>query len=139
MSRLDVRTGAVAGFLVGVLPGIAAAQCAGEDYASYIHRLGVLDTPGQAKAITSSGSIAYVADENEGLAVVDLADPSAPILRGRVDTTGSALDVFVEAIPFIETRGYVVRVMGNLARYGYLEKGEAGVPTISLDLKSAAP
>ena len=60
MSRLDVRTGAVAGFLVGVLPGIAAAQCAGEDYASYIHRLGVLDTPGQAKAITSSGSIAYV-------------------------------------------------------------------------------
>ena len=45
------------------------------------------------------------------------------------------VDVFVEAIPFIETRGYVVRVLGNLARYGYLDRGEAGVPTIALSLK----
>jgi soluble lytic murein transglycosylase len=45
------------------------------------------------------------------------------------------LDVFVETIPFLETRGYVVRVMGNLARYGYMERGEAGVPQIALDLK----
>ena len=38
------------------------------------------------------------------------------------------LDDFVERIPFKETREYVGRVMGNFARYGYLAKGEAGVP-----------
>jgi hypothetical protein len=43
--------------------------------------------------------------------------------------------VFVELIPFVETRGYVVRVMTNLARYGYMEHGEAGVPRIALDMK----
>lgn len=44
------------------------------------------------------------------------------------------LDVFIEAIPFVETRGYVARVMGNLARYGYLDRGESGVPALSLEL-----
>lgn len=63
------------------------------------------------------------------------AGPEA-IQRWLSKSKGETLDVFVEAIPFIETRGYVVRVMGNLARYGYLEKGEAGVPVINLDLKS---
>jgi soluble lytic murein transglycosylase len=45
------------------------------------------------------------------------------------------LDDFVERIPFKETRDYVARVMGNLARYGYLAQGEAGVPRIELELK----
>jgi soluble lytic murein transglycosylase len=45
---------------------------------------------------------------------------------------GLDLDVFVERIPFAETRAYVARVMGNLARYGFLQKGEAGVPLVSL-------
>jgi soluble lytic murein transglycosylase len=45
------------------------------------------------------------------------------------------LDGFVERIPFKETRDYVAHVMGNLARYGYLARGEAGVPQIDLDLK----
>ncbi len=44
------------------------------------------------------------------------------------------IDVYVEAIPFLETRGYVVRVLGNLARYGYMEHGDQGVPSITLDL-----
>jgi len=45
------------------------------------------------------------------------------------------VDAFVERIPFKETRDYVARVMGNLARYGYLAEGEDGVPKIELDLK----
>jgi soluble lytic murein transglycosylase len=53
------------------------------------------------------------------------------IARTKIDT----VDVFVEAIPFIETRGYVVRVVGNLARYGFLDRGEAGVPAVALALK----
>jgi soluble lytic murein transglycosylase len=48
---------------------------------------------------------------------------------------GMQLDTFVERIPFKETREYVARVMGNLARYGYLAQGEAGVPGIELELK----
>ena len=37
--------------------------------------------------------------------------------------------------PFPETRDYVAKVMGNFARYGYLEGGEAGVPVVDLELK----
>jgi soluble lytic murein transglycosylase len=59
------------------------------------------------------------------------------ILRWQAHAKGETLDVFVETIPFLETRGYVVRVMGNLARYGFMERGEAGVPAISLDMKVA--
>lgn len=61
------------------------------------------------------------------------AGPEA-IQRWLSKSKGSTIDVFVEAIPFLETRGYVVRVMGNLARYGYLEHGEAGVPVVKLSL-----
>jgi soluble lytic murein transglycosylase len=53
------------------------------------------------------------------------------LARAKVET----LDVFVEAVPFVETRGYVVRVLGNLARYGFLDRGEPGVPAIALALK----
>jgi soluble lytic murein transglycosylase len=57
------------------------------------------------------------------------------IARWQSHAKGESIDVFVETIPFLETRGYVVRVMGNLARYGFMERGEAGVPVISLDTK----
>jgi soluble lytic murein transglycosylase len=46
---------------------------------------------------------------------------------------GLDLDLFVERIPYAETRTYVARVLGNFARYGYLRAGEAGVPTIKLE------
>lgn len=63
------------------------------------------------------------------------AGPEA-IQRWLGHAKGETLDIFIEAVPFVETRGYVARVMGNLSRYGYLEKGEAGVPTIALELKA---
>jgi soluble lytic murein transglycosylase len=62
------------------------------------------------------------------------AGPEA-IQRWQLRAKGETLDIFVETIPFLETRGYVVRVMGNLARYGYMERGETGVPTVTLDMK----
>ena len=62
------------------------------------------------------------------------AGPEA-ITRWLGHAKGETLDVFVETIPFLETRGYVVRVMGNLARYGYMDRGEAGVPAVALELK----
>jgi soluble lytic murein transglycosylase len=49
---------------------------------------------------------------------------------------GMQLDTFVERIPYDETRDYVARVMGNLAHYGYLARGDDGVPWIALELKT---
>ena len=62
------------------------------------------------------------------------AGPEA-ITRWQSHAKGETIDVFVETIPFLETRGYVVRVMGNLARYGFMDRAEAGVPSITLDMK----
>ena len=72
---------------------------------------------------------------NTPLAVGAYNGSPEAILRWESHAAGEPIDVFVEAIPFVETRGYVVRVMGNLARYGFLESGDAGVPRIALDLK----
>ncbi|HEX3595995.1 MAG TPA: lytic transglycosylase domain-containing protein, partial [Polyangiaceae bacterium] len=44
------------------------------------------------------------------------------------------LDLWVARIPFAETRGYVSRVIGNLARYSYLHGGEEAVPRLALAL-----
>ncbi|MGZ3450896.1 MAG: lytic transglycosylase domain-containing protein [Polyangiales bacterium] len=44
-------------------------------------------------------------------------------------------DVYVERIPFVETRGYVARVLGNLVRYAILE----GAQTPSLPQKLPVP
>jgi len=54
--------------------------------------------------------------------------------RWATRAPGMQLDAFVERIPFKETRDYVGRVMSNLARYGYLAKGDDGVPKVRLDL-----
>jgi soluble lytic murein transglycosylase len=61
------------------------------------------------------------------------AGPDA-IVRWLSRPKGLDLDLFVERIPFTETRTYVVRVMGNVARYGYLQSGEAGVPAVKLEM-----
>ena len=61
------------------------------------------------------------------------AGPDA-VTRWLSRPKGLDLDLFVERIPFTETRVYVARVMGNVARYGYLRSGEGGVPVIQLDM-----
>ncbi len=45
------------------------------------------------------------------------------------------IDEFVERIPYVETRGYVARVMSNWAHYEYLLHGESGVPPLPLALR----
>ena len=44
------------------------------------------------------------------------------------------LDVWTALIPYEETRTYVVRVLGNLARYAFLEGGADAVPSFDLAL-----
>ena len=48
------------------------------------------------------------------------------------------IDAFVARIPFDETRTYVERVLGNLARYQYLSGGAAAVNALELDLPRGA-
>jgi soluble lytic murein transglycosylase len=47
-------------------------------------------------------------------------------------------DVWVARIPYEETRGYVGRVLSNLARYQWLDGGEAAVALVPLTLPADA-
>jgi len=61
------------------------------------------------------------------------AGPQA-VSRWLVGGETLPLDLFVALIPYEETRGYVARVLSNVARYAYLEGGEGAVQAPALDL-----
>jgi soluble lytic murein transglycosylase len=75
-------------------------------------------------------------DKNAALPLVIASYNAGPeaIDRWLGRAQGLTMDLFVERIPYAETRGYVARVMGNLARYQYRAHGEAGVPKAELAL-----
>jgi soluble lytic murein transglycosylase len=70
------------------------------------------------------------------LAIAAYNGGADPLERWLSRAPGMQIDLFVERIPFKETRDYVARVMGNLARYGYLVSGPQGVPEVELPLAS---
>lgn len=47
---------------------------------------------------------------------------------------GLPADLFVARIPYQETRDYVYRVIGNMARYAYVAEGRDAVPALDLEL-----
>jgi soluble lytic murein transglycosylase len=55
------------------------------------------------------------------------------------DGPGRELDLWAARIPFAETRSYVSRVLGNLARYQYLAGGESAVEPWELLLPGCDP
>ena len=55
------------------------------------HIIGSVDTPGEAETIVVVGQTAYVADGVEGLQIIDVSEPSNPIITGSVDTPDYAL------------------------------------------------
>jgi soluble lytic murein transglycosylase len=67
-------------------------------------------------------------DGNLPLAVAAYNAGEARVRRWLREQGETDLDLFVERIPFNETRGYVRRVMSHYARYRYLEDPEAGWP-----------
>ena len=71
---------------------------------------------------------------NVPLAVAAYNGGPESVERWASRAPGMQIDTFVERIPFKETRDYVVRVMGNVARYGYLAAAEDGVPRLGLAL-----
>ena len=57
--------------------------------------VGFYDTPGYAHGVAIAGSIAYVADGDAGLRVIDVANPANPVEVGFYDTPGYALGVAI--------------------------------------------
>ncbi len=68
------------------------------------------------------------------LAVAAYNGGAESVERWASRAPGMKLDTFVERIPFKETRDYVARVMGNLARYQYMLGGDEGVTGVELEL-----
>jgi soluble lytic murein transglycosylase len=60
------------------------------------------------------------------------AGPEA-ITRWRKNMGEIDLDVFLELIPYAETRTYVSRVLSNTAHYAFLYNGETAIPEFKLD------
>src|SRR6185437_9521139 len=68
------------------------------------------------------------------LAVAAYNAGADPVARWLSRAPGMQLDTFVARIPFGETRGYVERVMGNLARYEELTGGDTALVRLDLAL-----
>jgi hypothetical protein len=54
------------------------------------HKLGEFDTPGTAEDIQKVGNIAYIADGDSGLVLINIANPLNPNLLGTYNTLGYA-------------------------------------------------
>ena len=59
-------------------------------------RLGGYDTSGSASGVAVSGSLAYVADLDAGLQIIDVSNPASPVRLGGYDTSGQAFGVSVQ-------------------------------------------
>jgi len=57
--------------------------------------VGSCDTPSYATGVALAGDYAYVADNASGLQVVDISDPTNPVLAGNYDTPNYAHDVAI--------------------------------------------
>ncbi len=78
------------------LPVVAALVLAGSANGQCLPRIfGSVDTPGIAVGVAVSGDVAYVADFDSGLQVIDVSDPGNPVILGSVDTTDRARGVAV--------------------------------------------
>ncbi len=81
---------------VAALPVVAALVLAGSANGQCVPSIiGSVDTPGFAVGVAVSGALAYVADVDSGLQVIDVSDPGSPVILGSVDTPSSARGVAV--------------------------------------------
>jgi hypothetical protein len=55
--------------------------------------------------------MAYVADGERGLQIIDVSNPSAPVRRGGYDTSGNALDVCVSGDLAYVADGYGLQII----------------------------
>lgn len=62
---------------------------------SKVQLIGNYNTPDCAMAVFITNNYAYVADDDGGLQIINISNPSNPTLTGNYDTLNSAWDVFV--------------------------------------------
>ncbi len=85
--------------------------------------VGFLKTDGYASSVVVDGDFAYVADDNNGLLIIDVSDPSDLVIVGQFQyESGDAMD----------TRDVVV--LGNFA---YIADGSKGLSIINITDKSS--
>ncbi|MCX6679553.1 MAG: hypothetical protein NTX42_04190 [Methanothrix sp.] len=77
-------------------------------------KVGSYNTPGFATGVALSGSYAYVADCDSGLKIIDVSNPTSPLLKGSYDTPGYA---------------YGVALSGS---YAYVADGDSGLQIIDV-------
>ena len=69
--------------------------------------VGYYDTPSQAEGVYVSGNYAYVADDESGLRIIDISNPSLPNEVGYYDTPGYAWGVYVSGnYVYVADNGY---------------------------------
>jgi soluble lytic murein transglycosylase len=131
--RTDVSSGAGARGLMQLMPATAErlAKELGEPFDE-----AELEEPGTSLRLSAHYLKKLLAafGGNVPLAVASYNAGPVAVRRWLENGQKLGLDVFVARIPYEETLEYVERVVGNFARYRYLEQGEGGVPALTLSL-----
>ena len=81
------------GVLIVAIAVCAAVFAASAFGAVRVDLVGSYDTPDLATCVALSGTTAYVADGSDGLQIIDVSTPTAPVLLGSYDTSGTARGV----------------------------------------------
>jgi soluble lytic murein transglycosylase len=131
--RPDVSSGAGALGLMQIMPATAErlAKERGEPYEP-----AALVQPGTSLRLSAHYLKKLLGAFGGNVPLAVAAYNAGPVAVRRWLENGQELgvDVFVARIPYDETLEYVERVMGNYARYRYLEQGDRGVPALALAL-----
>lgn len=82
-----------------ILSGFASATLIefatmGDDSCVVPVQVGSIDTSGTARDIAIVGEIAYIADDNAGLQIIDVSDQSTPVLLATYDTPNNSYGIF---------------------------------------------
>jgi hypothetical protein len=74
--------------------------------------VGRCNTPGYAYDVDVSGSYAYVADYYQGLRIIDISNPQAPVEVGHCDSARNAVHVLVrDSLAYVASHSYGLRVV----------------------------
>ncbi|MFH1845029.1 MAG: PKD domain-containing protein [bacterium] len=105
---------------------------------SPLEPIGAVVTPGTAEDVVISPSrnnLAYVADGDAGLQVVDVTDPLNPIIVGSVDTPGYAVEVVLQdSIAFVADSGAGVQAVNVTVASAPTIVGSVDTPGSAVDL-----
>ena len=98
-SGIERKIGGIMIIVVVALPFVMLAvgieEASGENETIYCRYKGGYDTVDYAFGVAVVGNYAYVADDDNGLVIVDVSDPENPTLEGHYDTAGNARGVAV--------------------------------------------